>query len=1343
MKWFTIIVILIFFFIPKGFSQQQVNLVLPLGHTEGISSIGYCLDSDYIVTAGNNNSAKLWEIESGKLLYDLGGHDGEINSIQISSDGEFIVTASDDGTAKIWQAKTGKLMYDLQGHTRSVNSIHMSPDGRFLVTTSDDYYAKLWDASNGMLLFTLPGHRQGVDFAKFSPDGNYLVTESGINGNTWVNDSIIPGKYMIWEVVSGKLLFESSKYKNEVSSFDFSPNSRFIAIVNGDKSAKIWNISANKTLNVLDGHTDVVVSAQFSQDGKNIITASKDSTAIVWDVLSGDFCYKLDTHTSGLKTARFSPDGMRILTAFDDNTLKIWEAATGHLVYDIKAENKDLSVFQFSPNGQYIAAIFNEEVIYDKKNNINYVRYESNLKMLDVTSGSLVLDDFKHNERNIMQFSPDGKYLAAVAGNVTSVWNTTNGNLMNGLDGQVKYLHSGQISPDGKLLLTAFDKKVLVWDVSNGKFLFELGGQKNDINEALFSPDGKFILTISNDSVLQIWDTNRGKQKYSLTGHSEGISSLQFSHDGEFVMTTSHDNKSNVWDIQNGSLFQSISDSLIKSTNEGSSFMEYSIKLSPDGKYVLPIKVNHDSVASVYSIESMTSEFQLIGHNQPINEAFYSQNQKYIVTINSSIPPLAKVWKAENGEFLYDFTIQTLGFWTVGFSPNGNKIITTTYEGDIQVWNASDGKLIYSLEGHDGWYTTAQFSPNGKSIVSVSSDGTIKVWDLLSGQLVYDLDGHDGHVRAQFSRTGDYLLTVGAGGKAIIWDFLSGEMLYTRLHLKGGDWLVYDQHYRYDGSEGARDYLYFTCGLEVIELDQMKDALYVPGLVEKIMNDRDINYPKLSDLDICGALPLVEPLEENEKNYEYKITPRKYGLEGVEVYVNDKKVLYYSISDLKRKEGAYNLRIKQETLSQHFIPGQENTVNVQAIATGKGREIRSRGMATLQYYEEPEMAEDPKLYAVMVGVNDYKDDELDLNYPAKDATNLSDALKLSAGKLLGDENVFIYEIHSETTAKEGFTTPEKEGIRKALEDIGEKANPQDVVLIFFAGHGVMQGEEEKVFTFLTAEASEFNPVGITTSELQNWLSYEGPHKMRANKSIMIFDACHSGKASEELIAMARDDDETQRIRQVEDLKDKSGMFILAASAPNQSAYELPQYEQGLLTYSLLYTMKNNPEILDEGKYLNVQKWFLESEEYLQNLVRKMGYQQDAQPYGTANIRIGEVNEEVKNSITLAKEKPVLFCANVLNGSTFTDDLQLKSKVNSQLDEVTRRGNESGFIYSRVESPNANLINIIYQTDGDKVTCQLKLIKGEQQLHQKTISGSKAELDKLVNDIIKEVAAFAK
>ena len=74
------------------------------------------------------------------------GHTDYVNSAVYSPDGRSIVTASDDNTARIWDAVTGKLLHSLEGHTSWVRSAVYSPDGRSIVTASLDNTARIWDA---------------------------------------------------------------------------------------------------------------------------------------------------------------------------------------------------------------------------------------------------------------------------------------------------------------------------------------------------------------------------------------------------------------------------------------------------------------------------------------------------------------------------------------------------------------------------------------------------------------------------------------------------------------------------------------------------------------------------------------------------------------------------------------------------------------------------------------------------------------------------------------------------------------------------------------------------------------------------------------------------------------------------------------------------------------------------------------------------------------------------------------------------------------------------------------------------------------------------------------------
>jgi WD40 repeat protein len=54
------------------------------------------------VTASNDNTARIWDADTGNQVFVLTGHRGPISDIAFSADGRRIVTASDDGTARIW-----------------------------------------------------------------------------------------------------------------------------------------------------------------------------------------------------------------------------------------------------------------------------------------------------------------------------------------------------------------------------------------------------------------------------------------------------------------------------------------------------------------------------------------------------------------------------------------------------------------------------------------------------------------------------------------------------------------------------------------------------------------------------------------------------------------------------------------------------------------------------------------------------------------------------------------------------------------------------------------------------------------------------------------------------------------------------------------------------------------------------------------------------------------------------------------------------------------------------------------------------------------------------------------
>src|SRR6266478_8913814 len=99
---------------------------------------------------------------------------------QASPAGDFIVSASEDHTLKLWDAHTGEERRTLHGHTSSVNGCAISPSGDIIVSASRDQTLRVWEVRTGACLSTL--YVNGRLYAcAFHPDGEHLIA-AGMGG---------------------------------------------------------------------------------------------------------------------------------------------------------------------------------------------------------------------------------------------------------------------------------------------------------------------------------------------------------------------------------------------------------------------------------------------------------------------------------------------------------------------------------------------------------------------------------------------------------------------------------------------------------------------------------------------------------------------------------------------------------------------------------------------------------------------------------------------------------------------------------------------------------------------------------------------------------------------------------------------------------------------------------------------------------------------------------------------------------------------------------------------------------------------------------------------------------
>ena len=1236
------------------------------------------------------------------------GHTSVVTSAVYSPDGKYILTASWDNTAKIWQASDGRLLTELKGHSESLLSASYSHDGKYIVTASKDSTAKIWRAIDGRLLQELKGHKHWVIAASFSPDGKYVLTASP------------DGTARIWQVSTGKFLKTLKGHTGELTTAQFSPDGKFIVTSSWDSTAKIWQFSDAKMLRELKGHEDFINAASYNPNGKFIITSSNDNTAKIWEAATGNLKSELKGHKGIIVSASFSPDGNYVVTASSDHTAKIWLALNGEYLHQLKAHTGAIVSAKFSPDGKYIAT----------------ASADSTVNIWNAADGALLNELKGHtDELSSVIFSPDSKnILSASWDQIPKIWQTFDGRLLSELKGHTKVITSATFSPDGKYIVAAsWDSTAKIWNAADGRLLTNLKGHTNWVNAAVFSPDGKYVLTASYDNTARLWEVPGGKFLREFKGHEDYLNTALFSPDGKYIVTASWDNTAKVWQVSDGALVSEL---------KGHTRKIRTANFSPDGKYI--ITASWDSTAKIWHALDGHLLKNLKGHRDEVRTAVFSPDGKFIVT--SSWDKTAKIWQASDGRFLTELKGHKARVNSAIFSPDGKNIVTSSMDNTARIWQANTGKLISELKGHKQSVNSTMYSPDGKIILTESWDNTAKIWNASTGKLLNDLKGHAGSLKsATFSYDGTYIVTTSEDNTLKKWNALTGNFLYTFFAVDSIDYLIINNHGQYDGTEAARKMLYYVCENEIVDLEQFKDLTWEPNLAGKIngLNKERITAKKLSEINICNYTPGVEEKDFSNGMYHYEITPKKGGVGEVQLYVNNKLVQNYDPSLLTKKGNSFLLSVSQEKVSDYFVSNGDNAVVVKAT-TSLGSMI-SRG-GVLPGLNEKKSQGNPNIYILSIGVSQYKGELLKLSYASKDARDFSQVITASAQKLLninGRQNVHTYIFNTEAGSRRW---PAKADIEKLIDTIALKAKADDILIIFFAGHGVLQAGE-KNFYLLTAEASGFElngiekEVAISTNELKEWL-----RKIKANKQVLILDACNSGEVIQNFqeLVLKRDVPADQQ-RALESLKDKTGMFILSASASGQSAYEASIYGQGLLTYSLLSGIKFGGGLRD-NKFIDITQWFNFASENAKGLAQNIGRRQDPQILGNASFVVGMVDKEVTDNIKLSLEKMVFRRSLILQyGDDLDDDLNITDLVNKELNNLSQKNKESLLVYA----PDNTLaggyeIRGRYSLKENNIAIKIFLNKQKERVHEfeeMTVPINKK--DELAGKIVEMVHRFLK
>ena len=316
---------------PTG--QAEINAIA--SHTAVNTDLRLIADGSQLVTVGEDNLLKVWDMASGDEVIALQAHDNRIIRMDASPDGSLIATASDDGTIKLWATDSWELLATLDDHGTiesnfftGVVDVVFSPDGSRLASGGANGDIIIWETSTWEPLATLTGHTASAWELVFSPNGELLVSAS------------LDQTAKLWDAATGQHLFNINEAPGAEFDLDFSPDGTYIVVGRRDQGLEMWKLPSNpwqatdediELVYALKSQAGFIFSTRFSDDGSQIAVAGRSGTVEVRDSLTGELQLALELPTS-VNCAYFTPDGKQLLTCGWDGVVRIFTLDLEELV---------------------------------------------------------------------------------------------------------------------------------------------------------------------------------------------------------------------------------------------------------------------------------------------------------------------------------------------------------------------------------------------------------------------------------------------------------------------------------------------------------------------------------------------------------------------------------------------------------------------------------------------------------------------------------------------------------------------------------------------------------------------------------------------------------------------------------------------------------------------------------------------------------------------------------------------------------------------------------------------------------------------------------------------------
>ncbi|MBD3637978.1 MAG: caspase family protein [Crocinitomicaceae bacterium] len=1140
MKQILTLVITLFF----SFTFSQEVDVITQEKTQGIITIlSYSPDGSLLASgSAKENSIKIWDINSGKIIGKLEGHEGFTTSIMFSKDGTKIVSTANDEYLIVWDIINWSMVDSVKISSPCVASVVDPNNNNRFYTGSKAGFVHQWnftDLHNPVELYN-----EALPISKLDCSKKHLVS-----GNTG-------GRITLYDLEKKEIFKSKNVHRSAVIGLQFYDNGNGLITTGGGGLVHLWNINNLMESKHIKASGTGITAFDAHIEKNRFVTSSNTRKIRVWDFEGNEifeFKDKLEDHDNSepIRALKISPDGSTVASSGfskaksfrlkrGDNVIRIWDMNRGTLYKLLEGSVNPIYTFDFHPTENELVTLGEDRIL---------TFWDFNLAE---KYGAFELPEPKREIPPKMKFWSKeniSNKTDKVLGNITSGRFNIGRPNRNDIGDKSKKISRDMIkrsfkerpiikfSSKGNYLITKLPKdEIRYYSLKNKKpeYIGPLWSYQTNINQVLTSPDEKYLAVLgSGDTAISIINLETGEfERKLITPGPKGklkllfeANSVAFSPDGKYMAVCFNTSQTYVFDTQHWNIvFQN------ELPNKTGIPRGAFVNFSEDGKYMV-----------------VSSSF---GVRRYVTGSFDVQNSENLKIVGHSAPL----------DQPSDFAI-------------------THKDNHYYIENIYDGNYKKVLRAGAKDITHISVSPSGKFGMTTKS-GQFLLIDPASGEqeimLVADGDNYIFKTSENFykvSKEGYELVTFRIGNKAYPFEqfdavFNRPDLVLTKL--------------------GCPD-------VELIELYKMAYEKRIRKLGLKPTTTVSLEDIPTLDIQNTNEIPAITTKES--VTVKVKMAD-KTQLVSYNIYVNN--VPLYG----KNGKSLGGVKTKDHTEEVSLVHGM-NKIQI-SCRNNNGYE----SLMQTFYVEKEGEAPERSLYLVTIGTSEYKDDRYNLQYAVKDAQDLT--------TLLSTNETGVYkDVKSRALYNKDVTATNITELHHFL----ATSKPDDIVLVFVAGHGVL--DENFDYYFGTYDMNFTDPAnkGLAYERLEGILD-----GIKANRKILIMDTCHSGEVDKEDVFFAENNEDKEEEEDISfravgpvveekssatpsrlagvlfnDLRRGTGSTVISSAGGTEFAMESDEWKNGLFTYCMLNGLKNKTADLNgDGEIM-----LMELQEYVVDKVSSL------------------------------------------------------------------------------------------------------------------------------------------